>query len=97
MFKIKIRIFVLPVLLISFAIVSCRHTKDNDYAEIKLATWNVRILSNGSRDDNELSQIAEVIKRYDLVAIQEARVCPGYSSSMFSLTDTKINKIMEVS
>ena len=58
-------------------------------SEIKLATWNVRILSNGSRDDTELTKIAEIIKRYDLVAIQETRdttvlnrlknMLPGYT------------------
>jgi len=37
------------------------------------ATWNVRILSDGSRSDEELHMIADVIRRYDFVAIQEAR------------------------
>jgi endonuclease/exonuclease/phosphatase family metal-dependent hydrolase len=39
----------------------------------ELATWNIRILSDGSRDDSELAQIAPIIDRYDLVAIQEVR------------------------
>lgn len=38
-----------------------------------LATWNVRILSDGSRDDTELALIAEIISRYDLIALQEVR------------------------
>jgi endonuclease/exonuclease/phosphatase family metal-dependent hydrolase len=38
-----------------------------------LASWNVRILSDNSRDDGELSEIAQIIERYDIVAIQEAR------------------------
>jgi len=42
-------------------------------SSIKLATWNVRILSNHSRDDTELAEIADVLMRYDLIAIQEAR------------------------
>jgi deoxyribonuclease-1-like protein len=40
---------------------------------LRLATWNVRILSNGSRDDRELAYIAPIIDRYDLVAVQELR------------------------
>ena len=40
---------------------------------INMATWNVRILSDGSRDDKDLSQIAEILKRYDLIAVQEVR------------------------
>jgi len=42
-------------------------------SSIKLATWNIRILSNGSRDNNELAQIADILKRYDLIVIQETR------------------------
>lgn len=38
-----------------------------------LATWNVRFLSNGSRDDAELTLIAQIISRYEFVALQEAR------------------------
>ena len=44
-----------------------------DTADLKLATWNIRILSNNSRDDTELALIAPIIARYDLVAIQEVR------------------------
>ena len=40
---------------------------------LTIATWNVRFLSDGSRDDTELALIADVVARYDLVAIQEAR------------------------
>lgn len=41
--------------------------------ELDLATWNIRILSDGSRDDSELALIAPIIDRYDLVAVQELR------------------------
>ena len=40
---------------------------------VKIASFNIRILSNNSRDEEELQLIAEVIQRYDLVAIQEIR------------------------
>lgn len=40
---------------------------------LTIATWNVRFLSDNSRDDAELSVIADIIRRYDLVAVQEAR------------------------
>ncbi len=42
-------------------------------SSIKLATWNIRILSNGSRDDTELAEIADILQRYDLIAVQETR------------------------
>ena len=40
---------------------------------ISLATWNIRILSDGSRDDAELAVIASILDRYDLIAVQEVR------------------------
>ena len=39
----------------------------------RLAAWNIRIFSNGSRNDNELHQIAKVLIRYDFIAIVELR------------------------
>ena len=38
-----------------------------------LASWTVRILSNASRDDSELTQIAAILERFDLIAMQEVR------------------------
>ncbi len=40
---------------------------------IRLASWNVRYLSNGSRDDSEVDKIAAMIGRFDIVAVQEGR------------------------
>ncbi|MBW1765001.1 MAG: endonuclease/exonuclease/phosphatase family protein, partial [Deltaproteobacteria bacterium] len=40
---------------------------------LTIASWNIRILSNNSRDDTELKKIASILKKYDLIAIQEAR------------------------
>ena len=45
----------------------------DDAPRLHLATWNIRILSDGSRDDSELAQIASILARYDFVAIQELR------------------------
>ncbi len=57
-------------LLLSFILL----TYSSLYAEdLLLASWNVRILSDNSRDDSELLMIAEIIDRYDIVAIQEVR------------------------
>ena len=39
----------------------------------RLAAWNIRIFSNGSRDDNELRHIAKVLIDYDFIAIVELR------------------------
>ena len=41
--------------------------------ELKLAGWNIRILSDGSRDDAELHKIARTLIDYDFIAISELR------------------------
>lgn len=40
---------------------------------MKLATWNIRIFSNTSRDDDELRAICNIAKDYDFLAIVELR------------------------
>ena len=39
----------------------------------RLAAWNIRIFSNGSRNDDELNHIAKVLIDYDFIAIVELR------------------------
>ena len=39
----------------------------------RLAAWNIRIFSNGSRNDDELHHIAKVLINYDFIAIVELR------------------------
>ena len=39
----------------------------------RLAAWNIRIFSNGSRNDDELHHIAKVLIDYDFIAIVELR------------------------
>ena len=39
----------------------------------RLAAWNIRIFSDGSRNDDELHHIAKVLIRYDFIAIVELR------------------------
>ncbi len=41
--------------------------------EVSIATWNIRILSDGSRDDSELQSIASIFSNFDFVAVQEVR------------------------
>lgn len=41
--------------------------------ELKLSSFNIRIFSDKSRDDNELRWIANILKHYDIIAIQEVR------------------------
>ena len=41
--------------------------------QIRLASFNIRIYSTGSRDDTELGLIADRLQQFDLVAIQELR------------------------
>lgn len=40
---------------------------------IRLASWNIRIFSDGSRDDAEVNQICQILKDYDFVSIVELR------------------------
>ena len=42
-------------------------------SELKLAAWNIRILSDRSRDDTELHKIAQILIDYDFIAISELR------------------------
>ncbi|MBF9018636.1 MULTISPECIES: lamin tail domain-containing protein [unclassified Oceanispirochaeta] len=46
---------------------------ENTTSELVLASWNIRILSDASRNDFELQKIADIINRYDFVAVQEVR------------------------
>jgi hypothetical protein len=41
--------------------------------QVRLASFNIRIYSTGSRDDTELGLIADRLQQFDLVAIQELR------------------------
>ncbi|BBM86400.1 endonuclease/exonuclease/phosphatase family protein [Candidatus Uabimicrobium amorphum] len=40
---------------------------------LKMASWNIRILSDASRTDSELRKISEVAREYDLLSIIELR------------------------
>ena len=42
-------------------------------SELRLAAWNIRILSDKSRNDNELRKIAQTLVDYDFIAISELR------------------------
>ena len=46
---------------------------DAKHAELKLAAWNIRIMSNKSRTDAELEAIARTLADYDFIAIVELR------------------------
>ena len=41
--------------------------------EISIATFNVRIFSTNSRNDEELYQICNILKEFDFIALQEVR------------------------
>ena len=54
----------------------CRETDNSEKQEvgtIKIASFNIRIFSSNSRDDEELGYIAGVLEKYDVIAIQELR------------------------
>ncbi len=48
-------------------------TSDAKHSELKLAAWNIRIMSNNSRTDAELQAIARILADYDFIAIVELR------------------------
>ena len=48
-------------------------SKVSRHSELKLAAWNIRILSDNSRDDAELQKIAQTLIGYDFIAITELR------------------------
>ena len=48
-------------------------TSSADGQDIRVCSFNIRIFSNNSRDDAELTDIAQVLKYCDITAIQELR------------------------
>ena len=46
---------------------------DPGTSTVRLATWNIRIFSDNSRDDRELQLVANVLIDYDFIAIVELR------------------------
>ncbi len=46
---------------------------EQDTSTFRLAAWNIRIFSDGSRNDDELDHIAKVLLDYDFIAIVELR------------------------
>jgi endonuclease/exonuclease/phosphatase family metal-dependent hydrolase len=46
---------------------------DAKHSELKLAAWNIRIMSDKSRTDAELQAIARILVDYDFIAIVELR------------------------
>lgn len=48
-------------------------TQTTQTDSLHIATFNIRILSNQNRDDTELNKITDLLKKYDLIAVQEVR------------------------
>lgn len=77
----KSPIFIIVVLLLDVITGAYYYKKYNDNTmrssrdpdSIRIASWNIRIFSNNSRDDTELQQICDVLIDYDFVAILELR------------------------
>lgn len=43
------------------------------WADLTVASWNVRVFSTGSRNDIEIGLIAERLEQFDLIALQEVK------------------------
>jgi endonuclease/exonuclease/phosphatase (EEP) superfamily protein YafD len=54
---------------------------------IRLASFNIRVFSDKSRDDKELEEIVSLLKDYDIVAIQELR-----DTRVLARTETLLSK-----
>ncbi len=48
-------------------------TADMEFQTMKLATFNIRMFSHGSRDAEELRSICSILKEYDFIAVQETK------------------------
>ena len=65
---IRIKFFVL--IFVSITLLSFQSKEQDKADEISFVSWNIQHMG-GTKDDDELTQIAKAIKNYDLVAIQE--------------------------
>lgn len=53
-----------------------------------LATWNIRIFSDNSRDEDELLQICMILSRFDFIAVQELRDTKVLDRALIHLEET---------
>lgn len=75
---IKVNFRILAVFVLICSTFACnlgdtQITSDAEGSELRLAAWNIRIMSNKSRTDAELRQIARTLADYDFIAIVELR------------------------
>lgn len=68
----------LAIFLVLFLILAagCGEVHDSSKRNtdsIRIASFNIRVFSSNSRDDEELGYVADILENYDLIAIQELR------------------------
>ena len=68
----------LPILLLTLSSVEIRAegqegVRVSEQSDLRLAAWNIRIMSHKSRSDAELIEIARTLADYDFIAIVELR------------------------
>ena len=68
----------LPILLLTLSSIEIRAeghdgVRVSEQSELRLAAWNIRIMSHKSRSDAELIEIARTLADYDFIAIVELR------------------------
>ena len=68
----------LPILLLTLSSIEIRAeghegVRVSEQSDLRLAAWNIRIMSNKSRTDAELMAIARTLADYDFIAIVELR------------------------
>ena len=68
----------LPILLLNLSSIEIRAEGHetvgiSEQSDLRLAAWNIRIMSHKSRSDAELIEIARTLADYDFIAIVELR------------------------
>ena len=68
----------LPILLLTLSSIEIwaeghEDVRVSEQSDLRLAAWNIRIMSNKSRSNTELIEIARTLADYDFIAIVELR------------------------
>ena len=71
--KIHFALLAAVYLLASVCIRDAETVTNPRRSDLKLAAWNIRILSDSSRTDTDLHKIAKTLIDYDFIAISELR------------------------
>ena len=72
-YSLCLLVFLLTVSNIESRAAGHENVSVSEQRDLRLAAWNIRIMSNKSRNDAELTEIARTLADYDFIAIVELR------------------------